>query len=76
MENTKLLSQILKHTNNLIISDKYKEAYSIGDFFKKKKIIIIYQSKHFLKQDKIFPLKNLKNYLDYLLILFIVQNRN
>ena len=37
MENTKLLSQILKHTNNLIISDEYKEAYSIGNSFSRKR---------------------------------------
>lgn len=29
MKNNKLLSQILKRTNDLIISDEYKKAYSM-----------------------------------------------
>lgn len=33
MKNTKLLSLILKETNNLITSDEYKEAYSLGNSF-------------------------------------------
>ncbi len=33
MKNTKLLSLILKETNNLITSNEYKEAYSLGNSF-------------------------------------------
>ena len=32
MKNNELLSQILKRTNDLIVSDEYKKAYSIGNF--------------------------------------------
>lgn len=37
MKNNKLLSQILKRTNDLIISDEYKKAYSIGNSFSRKR---------------------------------------
>lgn len=37
MENTKLLSQILKRTNDLIVSAEYKEAYSIANSFSRKR---------------------------------------
>ena len=35
MKNIKLLSQILKRTNKLIISDEYKQSYSLGNSFLK-----------------------------------------
>lgn len=33
MKNIKLLSQILKRTNKLIVSDEYKQSYSLGNSF-------------------------------------------
>ena len=33
MKNIKLLSRILKKTNKLIISNEFKEAYSLGNSF-------------------------------------------
>lgn len=38
MNNTKLLSTILKNTNSLIESEEYKEAYRIGNSFSRKRI--------------------------------------
>jgi len=37
MKNIKLLSQILKRTNKLIISNEFKEAYSLGNSFSRKR---------------------------------------
>lgn len=37
MNNTKLLSNILKSTNALIQSEEYKEAYKIGNSFSRKR---------------------------------------
>ncbi|CAI3537557.1 hypothetical protein [Clostridium neonatale] len=37
MKNIKLLSQILKRTNKLIVSDEYKQSYSLGNSFSRKR---------------------------------------
>lgn len=37
MKNIKLLSNILKKTNNLIKSEEYKESYKIGNSFSRKR---------------------------------------
>ena len=37
MKNTTLLSLILKHTNNLITSNEFKEAYSLGNSFSRNR---------------------------------------
>ena len=37
MQNIKLLSHILKRTNKLIISNEFKEAYSLGNSFSRKR---------------------------------------
>lgn len=37
MKNIKLLSEILKRTNKLIILDEYREAYCLGNSFSRKR---------------------------------------
>lgn len=37
MKNSKLLSLILKETNDLITSNEYKEAYSLGNSFSRNR---------------------------------------
>lgn len=48
MKNTKLLSLILKETNNLITSDEYKEAYSLGNSFSRKRKLSFSNTVHFI----------------------------
>ncbi|WP_156559349.1 IS4 family transposase, partial [Clostridium paraputrificum] len=48
VKNTKLLSLILKETNNLITSDEYKEAYSLGNSFSRKRKLSFSNTVHFI----------------------------
>ena len=48
MKNTKLLFLILKETNNLITSDEYKEAYSLGNSFSRKRKLSFSNTVHFI----------------------------
>jgi len=48
MKNTKLLSLILKETNNLITSNEYKEAYSLGNSFSRNRKLSFSNTVHFI----------------------------
>lgn len=48
MKNTKLLSLILKETNNLITSSEYKEAYSLGNSFSRNRKLSFSNTVHFI----------------------------
>lgn len=48
MKNIKLLSQILKETNELIISNEYKEAYSLGNSFSRNRKLSFSNTVHFI----------------------------
>lgn len=48
MKNIKLLSQILKETNNLITSNEYKEAYSLGNSFTRNRKLSFSNTVHFI----------------------------
>lgn len=48
MKDTKLLSLILKETNNLITSDEYKEAYSLGQSFSRNRKLSFSNTVHFI----------------------------
>jgi len=48
MKNIKLLSQILKKTNKLIISNEFKEAYSLGNSFSRKRKLSFSNAVHFI----------------------------
>lgn len=48
MQNIKLLSQILKRTNKLIISNKFKEAYSLGNSFSRKRKLSFSNAVYFI----------------------------
>ena len=48
MKNTKLLSLILKETNNLITSNEYKEAYSLGNSFSRSRKLSFSNTVHFI----------------------------
>ncbi|WP_160690106.1 IS4 family transposase [Clostridium sp. C2-6-12] len=48
MKNIKLLSHILKKTNKLIISNEFKEAYSLGNSFSRKRKLSFSNAVHFI----------------------------
>lgn len=48
MKNTKLLSLILKETNNLITSDEYKGSYSLGQSFSRSRKLSFSNTVHFI----------------------------
>lgn len=48
MQNTKLLSLILKETNNLITSTEYKEAYRLGNSFTRNRKLTFSNIVHFI----------------------------
>jgi len=48
MKNTKILSLILKKTNSRIISDEYKEAYSLGKSFSRNRKLSFSNTIHFI----------------------------
>lgn len=48
MKNIKLLSRILKKTNELIISNEYKEAYSLGNSFSRNRKLSFSNTVHFI----------------------------
>lgn len=48
MKNIKLLSSILKETNNLINSKEYKYAYSLGDSFSRNRKLSFSNTIHFI----------------------------
>jgi Transposase DDE domain len=48
MKNTKLLELILKKTNELITSDKYKLAYSLGQSFSRNRKLSFSNTVHFI----------------------------
>ena len=48
MKNTKLLSLILKETNNLINSNEYKESYSLGKSFSRNRKLSFSNTVHFI----------------------------
>lgn len=48
MRNTKILSLILKKTSNLITSDEYKEAYSLGNSFSRNRKLSFSNTIHFI----------------------------
>ncbi|MBU3103070.1 IS4 family transposase [Clostridium gasigenes] len=48
MKNTKLLSLILKETNNLITSNEYKKAYSLGQSFSRNRKLSFSNTVHFI----------------------------
>ncbi|WP_244833863.1 IS4 family transposase [Clostridium sp. BJN0001] len=48
MKNTRLLSLILKETNDLITSSEYKEAYSLGNSFSRNRKLSFSNTVHFI----------------------------
>lgn len=48
MKNIKLLSQILKKTNKLIISNEFKEAYSLGNSFSRRRKLSFSNAVYFI----------------------------